>query len=128
LFRFPDRDGPITDDPSEAISVPLIECGSDDRDIGGISLKFATEFRDEFVAVVEASIPRENKAPVREVRLSFATRLGSGVEGPIEKRNGTVHMTGFAIGPLMFQRLTNIREKLAVNRPSVNVPNPCLHA
>ena len=49
------------------------------------------------------------------------------MEGPIEKRNGTVHMAGFAVRTLVFQELTDIRKKLVVDRTAVKVPNPCLH-
>src|SRR5580700_7112922 len=127
LRGLPYRDGPVADDAAEAVGLPPIKGRTDDSHIGRVGFKISTKFRDEFVAVVEPAVPRENETSARDVWLFFATRLGGGVEGPIEKCNRTIDIAEFAVWTLGLQGFADIRKELAVDRPFVKVPNPCLH-
>src|ERR1700733_14623272 len=128
LLGFPDGDSPVADGAAEAIGLPAIEGGSDDGNVRGVGFEAAPKIRNKGQPIVEAPVPCENEASARHVWLFFPSRLGCGVEGPIEKRNGTLHIAGLAVWTLVFRGLTDIREKLAVDRPSVKVPDPRLHA
>src|SRR5205823_4453426 len=89
LAGFPDCDGPIADDATEAVGFPAIERGSYDGNVSGAGFEVAAEICNQWLAIVEATIPGKDETAVREMRLSLLTRFGCGVEGAIEKGDRT---------------------------------------
>jgi hypothetical protein len=127
LFGFPYGDSPITDEASEAISLPAIKRSSDNGNVGQVGFEITPKIRDKRVSIVEAAIPGEDKAPVGEIRLCLTAGLGGSVEGAIEERNGTFHVAELAVRALLLQELADILDFFRVDGPAVEIPNTCLH-
>ena len=60
----PTGPAPKLADGTPDLSGVWLGSGSNDSDVGRVSFKFATQFGNEFVPVVEAAIPRENETAV----------------------------------------------------------------
>src|SRR5213079_3024012 len=67
LFGFPNGNSPVADDAREAVGFPMVEGGSDDFDIGRIGFEIIAKLGNEVVAIVEATVPGEDKTSAREV-------------------------------------------------------------
>src|SRR5216683_6413276 len=79
----PEGEGPVANEHGEAI-VPAFAGGCYDFDICRANRHDVAQLADQVCAVVQSAVPGENGAGSGDVRLRFATRFLSGVEGVVE--------------------------------------------
>src|SRR5882724_11390472 len=82
--RLPNREGPISNYLGKAIRAPSFVSGRDYLDIGETSTRCVAQFRYELCPIIQASIPRNNRAGSGDIRLRFTKRLFRGMEGAIQ--------------------------------------------
>src|SRR6267154_2387827 len=99
-MRVPDREGPIPEDSCEASLAPPVKSGGDNRNIGGIGIGCLAEGSDQFLAIVEPSIPGKNDPAGACMRLVLKARLPGGVKRSVAYRHAAASMGGDTIRPV----------------------------
>src|SRR5438270_1020249 len=122
------RDRPVADEPSEGGGSVRIEHAGDDRSITAVAVDGKAQGANQVLAVVQSTVPHQNRSACEDERLIFATGVRSRVERTIEHAQGVIEVGMFAFRAEFGEIKTSSPQPVRTSRCSIEIENPRLHA
>src|ERR1700757_181505 len=124
----PNGNRPISNELYEGICFPVLVGCSDDFYVSGTGGDFLLQYANQFLTIVEASIPREYRSRFHDVRLYLPVGFRRRVEGPIEQCKIVFANATFPIGPMWYELGANLGKILPIHRLVVEITDSKLNA
>src|SRR5260370_12762738 len=124
----PDRESPIADDFSKAVSTPPFISRHDDGKVCRRDGQGVSQVADKFGAIVQTAVPGNDSAGRGGVWLRFAMGFFGSAKGAIEDLYAALGIRFVAVGPVRSESRTDFLNVVQGRLLAFEIPSPKLNA